>query len=161
LKARLAVSLALAALVVAGQAGAFPWSNDMRRSPGLRPQREILMPADSTVPRTGKVDFGVHRPAADKLVNPVARTPQSVAAGQVGFERFCVPCHGPAGQGDGPVGRLMGAANLTLPLTQGRTDGYIYVYIRHGGVLMPSYGYGIKPQDAWDVVNYVRKLQGK
>ena len=161
MKARLAVLAVLAGLLAAGAAGAFPWSDDMRRSPGLRPQRNILMPADSTVPRTGKVDFGVHRAAADQLVNPAPRTAQSLASGEATFRRFCVPCHGPLAHGDGPVGPLMGAPNLTLPLTQGRSDGYIYVYIRHGGVLMPSYGYGVKPQDAWDVVNYVRKLQGR
>jgi mono/diheme cytochrome c family protein len=133
----------------------------MRRGPGLRPQRNVLVPPDSTAPRTGKVDFTVHRATADRLVNSHARTPESLASGEIAFRQFCVPCHGPLGQGDGPVGRLMGAPNLAGPLTQGRTDGYLYVYIRHGGVLMPGYGYGIKPQDAWDVVNYVRKLQGK
>ncbi|MBI5838135.1 MAG: cytochrome c [Candidatus Eisenbacteria bacterium] len=162
MKARLAILAACAALAAAGPAGAFPWSGDMLRSPGLRPQRVILTPADSTVPRTGKVDPGLRREAADKLVNPVPRTAQSEAAGKAEFERYCVVCHGPAGLGNGPVAaRFPGVANLTLPLSQGRTDGFMYVYIRHGGVLMPAYGYGVKARDAWDVVNYVRKLQGK
>jgi hypothetical protein len=42
-----------------------------------------------------------------------------------------------------------------------RTDGYIYAYIRYGGkVMMPSYRESITSEGAWDVVNYVRKLQG-
>ncbi|HVP38621.1 MAG TPA: cytochrome c [Candidatus Saccharimonadales bacterium] len=158
----LPLSVALAGLLAAQAAGAFPWSPDMRRSPGLRPQRKILMPADSTVPRTGKVDFGLRREAADRLVNPVPRTPAAEAAGKATFDTFCFPCHGPAGRGDGPVAaKFPGVANLTQPLTQGRSDGYIYVYIRHGGILMPSYGFGVKPHSAWEVVHYVRKLQGK
>ncbi len=162
MRARLALGVLLAGLAVTASAGAFPWSNDMRKSPGLRPQRVILMPPDSTVPRTGKVDQGVRREAADKLVNPVPRTPAAEAAGKATFDRYCYPCHGAAGHGDGPVAaKFPGVANLTLPLTQGRTDGFIYVYVRHGGILMPSYGYGVKPRDAWDVVHYVRKLQGK
>jgi mono/diheme cytochrome c family protein len=51
--------------------------------------------------------------------------------------------------------------NLTSPAVIARTNGYIYAYIRYGGkVMMPSYRESISSQGAWDVVNYVRKLQG-
>jgi hypothetical protein len=41
-----------------------------------------------------------------------------------------------------------------------RTDGYIYGMIRNGRGLMPSYN-RIPEMDRWDVVNYIRALQGK
>ena len=41
----------------------------------------------------------------------------------------------------------------------GRTDGYILGMIRNGRGLMPSYN-RIEELDRWDVVNYVRGLQG-
>ena len=51
--------------------------------------------------------------------------------------------------------------NLKQAQTQGRTDGYIFAYIRYGGkVMMPAYG-RINEQEAWDIVYYVRYLQGK
>ena len=40
------------------------------------------------------------------------------------------------------------------------TDGYIFGMIRNGRGLMPTYN-RIEEMDRWDVVNYVRGLQGK
>ncbi len=66
------------------------------------------------------------------------------------------------GLGDGPViKRGFYPLNLTTPGVIARTDGYIYAYIRYGGkVMMPSYRESITSDQAWDIVNYVRKLQG-
>ena len=161
------IRLIFAVLVLgaATTAHAFPWSKDMRRTPAIWPQAWPTgvprMPADSTVPMSGHSDQKLNLDLASKLPNPTPRGPESEARGQATFERYCYPCHGIKAQGDGLVGKFVGAPNLTLPLTQGRADGYIYFYIRHGGILMPSYGYGVKSKDAWDVVNYLRKLQGK
>ena len=44
--------------------------------------------------------------------------------------------------------------------TKDRTDGYIFGMIRNGRGLMPTYN-RIEEMDRWDVVNYVRALQGK
>ena len=44
-------------------------------------------------------------------------------------------------------------------MTKGRTDGYLYGMIRNGRGLMPNY-VRIEDADRWDVVNYVRALQG-
>jgi mono/diheme cytochrome c family protein len=149
-------------LLGATGARAFTWSPDMKRSLAKKPERFLRMPPDSTVPLTGKLDARMMRDQADKLVNPVTRSAESDVRGKKVFEQFCVPCHGGAAIGNGPVSKFFpGVANLTADLTKGRSDGFIYFYVRHGGVLMPSYGYGVKPAEAWDVVNYVRKLQGK
>ena len=45
-------------------------------------------------------------------------------------------------------------------VTKGRTDGYIFGMIRNGRGAMPSYN-RIEEMDRWDVVNYVRALQGE
>jgi hypothetical protein len=51
-----------------------------------------------------------------------------------------------------------------FPLVSGpalsRTDGYIFGMIRNGRGNMPPYN-RIEEKDRWDVVNYVRGLQGK
>jgi hypothetical protein len=49
-----------------------------------------------------------------------------------------------------------GAANPSA----GYTDGYIFGIIRNGRGLMPTYN-RIEESDRWDIVNYVRALQGK
>src|SRR3972149_6717950 len=64
---------------------------------------------------------------------------------------------------DGPgIKKGFYPVDLTSPGTQARTDGYLYAYIQYGGiVMMPSYRESISSNQAWNVVNYVRKLQGK
>ena len=49
-----------------------------------------------------------------------------------------------------------GAANPSA----GYTDGYIFGIIRNGRGLMPPYN-RIEEADRWDIVNYLRSLQGK
>ena len=62
--------------------------------------------------------------------------------------------------GDGPATKFgMPGINLTMDLTKGRSDGYIFGMIRNGRGLMPPYN-RIEEMDRWDVVNYVRALQG-
>ena len=79
------------------------------------------------------------------------------------FKNVCFPCHGPEGKGNGTIIRKgFYPVDLTAPGVQARTDGYIYAYIRYGGkVMMPTYRENVSSDEAWDVVNYVRKLQGK
>jgi hypothetical protein len=62
--------------------------------------------------------------------------------------------------GDGTATKFgMPGINLTADMTKGRTDGYIFGMIRNGRGLMPPYN-RIEESDRWDVVNYVRALQG-
>ncbi len=90
-----------------------------------------------------------------------AEIPGSIdAKGDSLYQNFCATCHGPAGAGDGPVGRRMGAPPLLSPRARGFSDGYIYSIIRYGRGLMPRYGDKVyDPVDRWAIVNHVRKLQ--
>src|SRR5947199_2346737 len=54
----------------------------------------------------------------------------------------------------------MPGINLTTDMTKARTDGYIFGMIRNGRGLMPPYN-RIEEPDRWDIVNYLRSLQGK
>jgi hypothetical protein len=54
----------------------------------------------------------------------------------------------------------MPAISIISDLTKGRADGYIYGMLRNGRGLMPTYN-RIEEMDRWDVVNYVRALQGQ
>jgi mono/diheme cytochrome c family protein len=96
------------------------------------------------------------------LLNPVPASETSLDRGEVLFLRFCAPCHGP--NGDGASGYIMPAGYVPYPLISDRvkafTDGYIYGMIRIGRGLMPSYAHRISHFDRWNVVNYLRVLQG-
>lgn len=95
------------------------------------------------------------------LPNPVAPDTASFRRGRVYFQINCAPCHGRAGKGNGEATKL---GMVPMPLVSDRvknfTDGYIWGMIRNGRGLMPSYN-RIEEMDRWDVVNYIRALEGK
>jgi mono/diheme cytochrome c family protein len=97
------------------------------------------------------------------ISNPVPADSASVHRGRIQFQINCAVCHGPSGMGNGPVAKyglfpasIGGAANPAA----GYTDGYIFGVIRNGKGTMPSYN-RIEEPDRWDIVNYLRSLQGK
>lgn len=99
--------------------------------------------------------------AGKLLTNPVAKTKQSLENGKLLFAIFCAQCHGPNGKGMGLVStKFIPAPDLTLPLFQQRTDGFIYGQIRSGGPLMPPHGEVLSATERWELVNFVRSLQG-
>jgi mono/diheme cytochrome c family protein len=95
------------------------------------------------------------------LPNPTPPSARSLENGKKYYQINCEVCHGIAGNGMGPALQYgMPAPSLLTDITKGRTDGYIYGMIRNGRNLMPTYD-RIEDMDRWDVVNYVRALQGK
>ena len=164
-----------------------PWFDQMVVQKSVPPYTRLDVPRstpDGTVPVTGgEPDWSAEwlqakTATADALKNPtlggaarpVARhgaetavIPGTIEAkGDTLYQNFCATCHGPAGAGDGPVGRRMGALPLTSPRARAYTDGYIYSIIRYGRGLMPRYGDKIyDPLDRWAVVDHVRKLQAE
>ncbi|MBX9928280.1 MAG: cytochrome c [Gemmatimonadaceae bacterium] len=95
------------------------------------------------------------------LANPVAPDSASLDRGHKYYQINCAVCHGAAGAGDGEATKL---GMIPLPLTSDRakalTDGYLYGMMRNGRGLMASAA-RIEEHNRWDIVNYVRGLQGK
>ena len=97
------------------------------------------------------------------IPNPVPADARSLLNGRKYYSINCAVCHGDAGKGDGPiVAKGFPPIPLVGPASPapGRTDGYIWGMMRNGRGLMPSYN-RIEELDRWDVVNYVRGLQGR
>jgi mono/diheme cytochrome c family protein len=158
--------LLLILVLVTGTAQVFgwPWSTDMWEQPSIKPYEMPVIYPNSSVATDGTTQQQEDRQKIEEITqNPKEPTQASLQNGERLFKTFCAACHGPGGKGDGPViKRGFYPMDLTSPGVQGRTDGYIYAYIRYGGkVMMPSYREGISSGEAWDIVNYVRKLQGK
>jgi mono/diheme cytochrome c family protein len=160
------------------------WFSDFRRQPALQPWQPIHCDArrdvcDETVPSRGNPQnsvtvYGTARAGFQtsydampgtidsmaNIPNPTAPTAASLANGHKYFAINCEVCHGEKGLGDGPATKYgMIGINLTADITKARTDGYIFGMIRNGRGAMPSYN-RIEEMDRWDVVNYVRALQG-
>jgi len=141
----------------------YPAIRDMRRSIVLKPQKGVVLLPDSlSVPVGGRERDPGRDVLAATLVNPTrpADLDASVRRGDVEFHRICQHCHGATLKGDGAVAALfMPPPDLLAAATRARTDGYIYSYIRHGGVVMPAHGAQVTREQAWDVINYLRHMQ--
>jgi mono/diheme cytochrome c family protein len=110
------------------------------------------------------VSYGVLPNVIDSmstLANPVPADSASLHRGRIEYQINCAPCHGRAGKGDGEATKL---GMVPMPLVSDRakalTDGYIWGMIRNGRGLMPSYN-RIEEMSRWDVVNYIRAVQGQ
>jgi mono/diheme cytochrome c family protein len=147
-----------------------PWFDHMVGSRAIFPYARADVAhrtPPGSVPITGaEADWGAEFKrgvftTANALRNPTAPV-VNLAKGDTLYHVFCAVCHGPAGGGNGPVGMRMGAPSLLTDRARGFTDGYLYSYIRYGGLtIMPPYGDKIfRPEDRWAVVNYLRQLQG-
>jgi len=113
----------------------------------------------SYAPLPGTVD------SMSRLVNPVDADSRSIANGHRLYSVNCAVCHGDLGDANSSlrsVNPLMGS--VVLPLVSGaaltRTDGYIWGMMRNGRGLMSSFN-RIPERERWDVVNYIRGLQGR
>lgn len=158
--------------------GACSWFTDFKQQPKIDPWET---PSDTipfrgnpqgSVPTTGSAAPGfmydrVPSPQAvtamASIANPVPADSASVNRGRVQYQINCAVCHGPSGAGNGVVmkyGLYPPAIGSAQNPAAGYTDGYLFGIIRNGRGLMPSYN-RIEEMDRWDIVNYVRSLQGK
>ena len=172
---------ALAALPFAF--GACAWFTDFKQEPSVGTWQEFSadsgelkgfrgQPAGSVSTRgslvPGYVISYAQLPATidsfSTLPNPVAADQRSLVNGRKYFSINCAVCHGDLGDGNGYLKQLNPqygfAPSLTLDITKNRSDGYLWGMMRNGRGLMPSAN-RIEEMDRWDVVNYLRGLQGK
>lgn len=153
--------LMFSVLWMTGHSFGWPWNTDMVRQPAIQPQEQPAPPPpERSVPLQGK-EFAMPRvEAATKLKNPVPATPPSLENGKRLFHIYCAVCHGADGKGMGPAAmKFVPPPDITSAFFQTRTDGFLYETIRSGGPLMPS-AEGVSPRERWDIVNYLRSLQG-
>jgi mono/diheme cytochrome c family protein len=101
-----------------------------------------------------------------------ALTLQSIQHGKELFTKLeCWKCHGPGGRGDGPSASTLTdsndqpirpydfAAGSRFKCGTNNQDLYKIFMTGLDGTPMPSFADVIKPEDAWDLVHYLRTLQ--
>ncbi len=89
------------------------------------------------------------------------------ARGKLQFENYCVSCHGPRGEGDGPVGLSLDPRPARLgdrAYMSAKTDDYLFQVIKNGGAsvgrspLMAPWGGSLSDAQIRDVIAYIRSL---
>ena len=101
-------------------------------------------------------------PQAANQPNPVKPSPESLAKGKKIYGYDCAVCHGKDGDGKGDMTDMKNLPDFTDPATQkNRTDGELYHIIQKGKGDMPPEGDRAKPEDLWNLVNYVRSFTKK
>lgn len=102
--------------------------------------------------------------AGRQLANPFpVDDVAAIQRGQAIYRRFCTPCHGPTGQGDGKVAQrgFPPPPRLTDSALVSILDGQMFHAITFGKGSMPAYAQQITREDRWRVILYVRNLQRK
>ncbi len=101
--------------------------------------------------------------AAGSRQNPLVPTAVHLRNGARLFTTHCAPCHGATAKGNGAVAfqMIVPPADLTTAQPAERSDGYLYATIRNGSVVMPAYADAMSADERWEVVLYVRQLQGR
>jgi len=127
----------------------------------------ILLFAGSVIARqsAGKGD-----PEAAKIKNPVAFTPESIAAGQKQFQTLCAGCHGKDAKGGITISVIEDRGGNQPPdLTDdkwdhGSSDGEIFTVVKKGigpDFFMAPWDGRVKDEDIWNMVNYITSLSQK
>lgn len=131
-------------------------------NPGGMNMRE---PAKGTVPR-GKQGYNLYlsqdtaEVAGVELTNPLAQSEDNLAQGKVLYARFCSPCHGEKGDGQGLVGqKFKGVPSYTAGRVATLPAGHIFHVITNGRGRMMPHGSQLNPTERWKVVMYVQQLQ--
>ncbi len=98
--------------------------------------------------------------ASRMLKNPLAKTEQITEQGKVLYTRFCAPCHGDGGKGDGLVAeQYKGVPNYSTGRYATLSEGHIFHVITHGKGRMWPHGTQVNPDERWKIVRYVQTLQ--
>jgi mono/diheme cytochrome c family protein len=94
--------------------------------------------------------------------NPLPHEETVIKKGKELYTDRCLTCHGSSGKGDGPAAASLGhrLPDLTRVLA-GQTDGALLWKISIGGGAMPSYEKTLTEKERWQMIHYLRTLEGK
>ena len=106
-------------------------------------------------PATSSVDRWQRVPPRDHArTNPLAASPDAIAAGSQLYRTHCAQCHGPAALGDNRK-----HPSLRTRHVRSATDGDLEWFLRQGDLArgMPSWS-SLPPTQRWQLIAYLRSL---
>ncbi len=154
----------LAACGGAGEKPNFEYMPNMTNSPAVKAYEEAArLPVEGTISKSYK-SYPYTKEEGDKagaeLLNPLSRTKEIFAKGQVSYNTYCIVCHGAKGEGDGTiVPKFPRPPSLLSEKVRTWSDARIYHVLVKGQNLMPSYATQIPEEDRWAIIHYLRALQ--
>jgi mono/diheme cytochrome c family protein len=141
----------LAIGMLAAACVAMACSKDMQEQPSYHPQEapRLHSPAGS-VPRESRAVA----PAFSSL------TPRHVERASRLFAINCTHCHGPRGEGDGPVAGYLKElpANLHALHVQHKSTAELYEVVTNGKDAMPAFRGELSAEERWMLVYFVKSM---
>jgi mono/diheme cytochrome c family protein len=141
--------LILSALVLYGVSAPPPQAP---QQPAAAPAAAAAAPAAAD----GKIPL-----EAVNRVNPVKPSAESLSRAKKVYGYECAACHGDNGGGDGDVAKDMKSkiADFRDPTSlKSLTDAELFYIIEKGKGEMEGEGARLKPDDTWNIVNYIRSM---
>ena len=100
-----------------------------------------------------------------RVPNPYPITKATFKRGETIYQRNCIGCHGPVGDGQGPASAFIYPPPFNFTTLKrhgikgGATGGMLYYQIMNGitGTAMPYFKRELESEKIWDVSNYVAK----
>lgn len=135
----------------------------MWETPAVRPyEQPIPVMANLSVPFSGGELF--YRTADPDELKPsfALKAPQVVAKGKMGYQYYCVQCHGTKFDGYGTVGQSFAPppGDLRSTRIQNLPVGRLFHEISYGipGGRQPALASTIEPDVRWQIIGYVKSL---
>ncbi len=96
------------------------------------------------------------------VMNPiVSMTADEMKEAQRLYNINCGVCHGDKGKANGPLaGKVGGIVDLTQPMYVSMADGTMFHSVTYGKNNMGSYASQLSRKQRWEVIKYLRTLQG-
>src|SRR5579863_9311672 len=113
-------------------------------------------PAAAPAAAAGKIPL-----EAVNQVNPEKANAESLSRAKKVYGYECAACHGDDGGGAGDLAKNMKSkmADFRDPTSlKGQTDGELFYIIKNGKGEMEGEGPRLKPEDTWNLVNYLRSF---
>ncbi|HXD10487.1 MAG TPA: cytochrome c [Anaerolineales bacterium] len=134
------------------------WPSFMEIQPSYRPMENPLPVAERSIPIEGAISI----PGMGAPENPTTADEASLARGKELYTINCQMCHGPTGEGNGPIAAFLAnrPANFTTEAVQSKSDGSFFLTISNGvDGRMPALNENLTVSERWDVVNFLRTLK--
>jgi mono/diheme cytochrome c family protein len=136
---------------------------------GCGEQSEAPAPAKPAVKAPAQPAAEAPAPAAKPDAAPAAAeaVEPDVAAGKADYQIFCASCHGPTGDGDGPVAQALDpkpARHSDGNYMNALEDDYLFQVIKFGGAsvgkspMMAPVGGSLSDQQIRNVIAFIRSL---
>jgi mono/diheme cytochrome c family protein len=143
-----------------------PAYDTLAPNPNFADGKTLQLPEPGTIARGQKpLHYGPSPEdavrAGEKLPNPLTRDDSVRERGAVLFTNYCQMCHGPGGQGDGPMMQrgIPPSASLVAENAVQMKDGQLFHVLTYGQRNMQSHAAQLTPDDRWKVILHVRSLQ--